>query len=124
MIQNGATVVKQLPECREKWQRRQFLSEIRQLAHESYRPQLIIDLTSENIARETLDLLLKCVEQIESSEGRVSVAGASPEAAVIFELTRLSSVMNVFPSLSEAIGIEGSQPLEFPGSTDANRMVA
>lgn len=124
MIQNGTTVVKQLPECYEKWQRRQFLTEIRQLARESYRPQLIIDLTSENIAPETLDLLLTCVEQIESSEGRVSVAGASPEAAVIFELTQLSSVMNVFPSLSDVIGIDGSQPLEFPGSTDANRMVA
>lgn len=108
MISNGMVVVKQFPDGRGKRQRREFLAEIKQLARESYRPQLILDLPSHKITSETLDLLLSCAEQMERSEGRVSVAGASPEAAVILELTQLTSVVNVFPSVSEAVGIDTS----------------
>lgn len=108
MISNGMVVVKQLPDGCAKRQRREFLAEIKQLARESYRPQLILDLPSHKLTSETLDLLLNCAEQMERSEGRVSVAGASPEAALILELTQLTSVVNVFPSISEAVGIDTS----------------
>jgi anti-anti-sigma regulatory factor len=108
MISNEMVVVKQLPDGRGKRQRREFLTEIKQLARESYRPQLIVDLPSGTLTSETLDLLLSCAEQMEKSEGRVSVAGASPEATVILELTQLTSVVNVFPSVSEAVGIDTS----------------
>ena len=106
MIPNGTVVVKQLPDGRTRRRRREFLAEIKQLARESYRPQLIVDLPSQRLRPETLDLLLTCVEQVEKSEGRVCVAGASPEAAAILELTQLTSVINVFPSVSEAVGID------------------
>ena len=108
MISNGMVVVKQLPDGRSKRERSDFLAEIKQLDRESYRPQLIVDLPSHKLTSETLDLLLSCAEQMEKSEGRVSVAGASPEAAVILELTQLTSVVNVFPSVSEAVGIDTS----------------
>ena len=101
-------VMKQLPESGAKHERRAFLGEVKRLARDSYRPQLIIDLPFSNkIGSDTLDLLLDCVEQIERAEGRVSVAGASPEVAAILELTQLTSVINVFPSPSEAVGIDG-----------------
>jgi anti-anti-sigma regulatory factor len=116
MISNGMVVVKQLPDGCTKRQRREFLAEIKQLARESYRPQLILDLPSRKLTSEALDLLLTCAEQVEKSEGRVSVAGASPEAAVILELTQLTSVVNVFPSVSEAVGIDSSHF----GSEDLN----
>jgi len=116
MISNGMVVVKQLPDGRTNRERREFLAEIKQLARESYRPQLIVDLPSRKLTSEALDLLLSCAEQMERSEGRVSVAGASPEAAVILELTQLTSVVNVFPSVSEAVGIDASHF----GSEDLN----
>jgi anti-anti-sigma regulatory factor len=116
MISNGMIVVKQLPDGRAKRERREFLAEVKQLARESYRPQLIVDLPSRKLTSEVLDLLLSCAEQMEKSEGRVSVAGASPEAAVILELTQLTSVVNVFPSISEAVGIDASRF----GSEDLN----
>jgi len=116
MISNGMVVVKQLPDGRARRKRREFLAEIKQLARESYRPQLIVDLPSRKLTSEVLDLLLSCAEQMEKSEGRVSVAGASPEAAVILELTQLTSVVNVFPSVSEAVGIDASRF----GSEDLN----
>ena len=117
MIPNGTVVVKQLPDGRARRQRREFLAEVKRLARESYRPQLIVDLPSQELRPETLDLLLTCVEQVEKSEGRVSVAGATPEAAAILELTQLTSVVNVFPSVSEAVGIDA---LCAPGSQDQN----
>jgi anti-anti-sigma regulatory factor len=116
MISNGMVVVKQLPDGRAKRERREFLAEVKQLARESYRPQLIVDLPFRKLTSEVLDLLLSCAEQMEKSEGRVSVAGASPEAAVILELTQLTSVVNVFPSISEAVGIDASRF----GSEDLN----
>jgi len=106
MITSGTVVVMQLPNGRARRQRREFLAEVKQLARESYRPQLIVDLPSQGLHFETLDLLLSCVEQIERSEGRVSVAGASPEATAILELTQLTSVVNVFPSVSEVAGVD------------------
>lgn len=117
MTKDETIVMKQLPESGEKRHRRAFLADIRQLARESYRPQLIVDLLSHKIGPDTLDLLLDCVEQIERAEGRVSVAGASPEVAAILELTQLTSVINVFPSASEAVGIDGVYGL---GARDPN----
>ena len=124
MTQNGPVVVKQLPESGAKRQRNVFLSEVKQLARQSYRPQLIVDLPSKKIGPDTLDLLLSCVEQVERSEGRVSVAGASPEAAVILELTQLTSVVNVFPTVSEAVGLDGPYPFDSPDSGDSQHMAA
>jgi anti-anti-sigma regulatory factor len=107
MTKNETIVMKQLPESGSRGKRRAFLADVKQLARDCYRPQLILDLPSHTIASDTLDLLLDCAEQVEKAEGRVSVAGASPEAATILELTQLTSVINVFPSVSEAVGIDG-----------------
>jgi anti-anti-sigma regulatory factor len=107
MTKNETIVMKQLPESSTRSERRAFLADVRQLARDSYRPQLILDLPMEKIGPETLDLLLDCAEQVEKAEGRVSVAGASPEVATILELTQLTSVVNVFPSVSEAVGMDG-----------------
>jgi anti-anti-sigma regulatory factor len=48
---------------------------------------------------------------MEHADGRVSLAAPSPEATVIFELTRLTSVLDVFPSVSEAISDEIRHPV-------------
>jgi anti-anti-sigma regulatory factor len=125
MIQNGPVVVKQLPESSERHRRKQFLAEVKQLARQSYRAQLIIDLpANKKICTETLELLLSCVEHVERSEGRVSVAGASPEAAVIMELTQLTSVINVFPSVSDAAGIDKPYQLDSLDRSDTQHMAA
>ena len=124
MTQNGLVVVKQLPESGAKRRRKEFLAEVRQFARQSYRPQLIVDLPAKKIGPDTLDLLLSCVEHMEKSEGRVSVAGASPETAVILELTQLTSVINVFPSVSEAVGIDGSYPIDPLEPDESPRMAA
>ena len=123
MMKNEA-VMKQLPENGSRSERRAFLADIKQLARNSYRPQLILDLPSRKFGPETLDLLLECAEQVEKAEGRVSVAGASPEVAAILELTQLTSVINVFPSVSEAVGIEGVYGFGGEDSDNGRQMAA
>jgi hypothetical protein len=47
---------------------------------------------------------------VEHADGRVSVAVPNAEIAVILELTQLTSVLDTFPSVFDAIG-ENSLPL-------------
>ena len=98
----GPTIITQLPARQTKLHRGLFLDGVKERIGQSYRPHLIVDLTSsEELKPETIDLLLECVEEVEHADGRVAVA-ASPEAAVILELTQLTSVLDMFPSVSEA----------------------
>ncbi|PYX37595.1 MAG: hypothetical protein DMG81_13775 [Acidobacteria bacterium] len=121
MMSKGPTVVRDFPRSHGLASRKSFLTEIQRLTRESYRPQIVVDLSkSRNLSPEAIDLLLDCVEHVERADGRVIVAAGSPETAVILELTRVTSVVDMFSSVSEAIGgetmppfeqYEGSQPL-------------
>jgi anti-sigma B factor antagonist len=109
----GPLLVKQLPQCSGSARRNSFLSEIQTLAEKTYRPRLVLDLSaSSRIEPDAIDLLLECVEQVERADGRVSVAVDSPETAVILELTRLDTVLDVFSSVSDAVGGEMLHNLE------------
>ncbi len=101
--------VMQLPDLSDPIAHRSFLREVKKFMDSSRQPRLIVDLsTVGQIAPESIDLLLECVDQAERSDGEVSVAGASRETEVILELTQATSVLNIFPSVLEAAN--GSQP--------------
>lgn len=103
MTAKEPVIVKQLPEVRSRLRRKSFLAEIKELADHSYRPRLIVDMSNtQEIDPDSIDLLLECVAEMEHADGRVALAAASPQAEVILELTRLTSVVDVFPSISEA----------------------
>jgi anti-anti-sigma regulatory factor len=113
MTSKKAVLIKQLPHCQKGAERASFLTEIQTLANQSYRPQVILDLSrTSRLGPETIDLLLDCVEHVERADGRVAVAAGSPEAAVILELTRLTSVVDLFPSVAEAVGRDAIPPTE------------
>ena len=104
MTAKGPVVVKSFPWSRSVASRKDFLAEIRKLARGTYRPQLVLDMSeSDELSSDTIELLLECVEQIERADGRVSVVAGSPQAAVILELTRLTSVLDLYSSVSEAV---------------------
>jgi len=103
----GPIIVRHLPERQSKLHRGLFLDEIKDLVGKSHRPRLIIDLTAcPQIKAETIDLLLECVEEVEHADGRVSVAVPNAETAVILELTQLTSVLDTFPTVFEAMGAD------------------
>lgn len=100
-------IVQHIPEQQSKLHRGLFLDEVKRLVGNTHRPRLVIDLPSGcTLKAETIDLLLACVAEVEHVDGRVSVAVTEPESIVILELTRLTSVLDLFPSLSEAMGDE------------------
>jgi anti-anti-sigma factor len=120
-----AVVVKKLPECQQGFRRNSFLSELRNLAQHTYRPRLVVDLSdSPSMKAESLDLLLDCVEQMDHADGRVSLAAASPEAEVILELTRLTSVVDVFPSVSDAVESKASNCVVMSGKASPQERAA
>ncbi len=95
--------VKRLPDPHDKVSRRLFLREIKGFVDNSHRPRLIVDLSAvEQISPESIDLLLECVGHAERGDGEVSVAGASPKTSVMLEITQVSSLLNMFPSILEA----------------------
>jgi anti-anti-sigma regulatory factor len=123
MNSKGPIIVRHLPERQTKLHRGLFLDEVKDLVGQSYRPRLIVDLGScSQIKAETIDLLLECVEEVEHADGRVSVAVPNAEIAVILELTQLTSVLDTFPSVFDAIG-ENSLPL-LDNSSDTGAQIA
>ena len=124
MNSKGPIVVKHLPERQTKLHRGLFLDEVKDLVGQSYRPRLIVDLgTCSQINAETIDLLLECVEEVEHADGRVSVAVPNAETAVILELTQLTSVLDTFPSVLDAMG-KNSMPLLNTGSDTGAQVAA
>ncbi len=113
---NNAVVLKEFPQSRNFARKKTFLTEIRHLARSTYRPQLLLDLSkSAELDPDAIELLLECVEHIERADGRVSVIVGSPQAAVILELTRLTSVLDLYSSVSEAVNrgtLHGYKPQE------------
>lgn len=104
MTTKGPVLVKSFPWSRSFASRKEFLAEIRNLARGTYRPQLVLDMSeSAEFSSDTIELLLECVEQIERADGRVSVIAGSPQAAVILELTRLTSVLDLCSSVSDVV---------------------
>jgi anti-anti-sigma regulatory factor len=124
MNSKGPIIVKHLPERQTKLHRGLFLDEVKDLVGQSYRPRLIVDLGAcPQIKAETIDLLLECVEEVEHADGRVSVAVPNAETAVILELTQLTSVLDTFPSVFDAMG-ENSLPLLNTGSDTGTQIAA
>ncbi len=118
MNSKGPIIVKHLPERQSKLNRGLFLDEIKDLVGKSQRPHLIVDLSGcTQIKAETIDLLLECVEEVEHADGRVSVAVPSAETAVILEITQLTSVLNTFPTVFEAMGEDSLPLLSTPSET-------
>lgn len=104
MTSKGPVVVKRFSCSRNFASRKAFLAEIRNLARGTYRPQLVLDMSEwPELGPDAIELLLDCVEQIERADGRVSVVAGSPQAALILELTRLTSVLDLCSSVSEVV---------------------
>lgn len=67
-------------------------------------PNIVIDLSQvSQIDTWGLDMLLHCMLEVAKRDGSLRLAGASPEAATVLELTRMDRVFNMFPSVADAV---------------------
>jgi anti-anti-sigma factor len=70
-------------------------------------PCVIVDMSNvEQIDIEGLDLLLRCILQIAKQDGSVQLAGMSPQAATVLELTRMDRIFAMFPETENQFYVE------------------
>jgi ABC-type transporter Mla MlaB component len=102
---NVSTVtVKRMPEPSDRRSHGPFYMRSGNLSMARIDPGSSLDLSGvEQLLSESIDLLLECVDHAEGGDGEVSVPGASNQTVVILELTRVASVLNLFPSVAEAV---------------------
>jgi anti-anti-sigma factor len=67
------------------------------------RPRVVVDMSAvKDMDTAALDTLLECMSQVARRDGAMKLAGISPEAATVLELTRMDQLFEMFPTVSEA----------------------
>ena len=82
-----------------------------ELAHD--RPRVVVDLSQvKQIDSVALDALLKCMVEVSRRDGAIRLAGVSPEAATVLEMTGLDRAFEMFPNVAEAAASFGVARVE------------
>jgi len=106
-----STIVVKLPECMTGKTVRSIKRQIKpglSLDH----PYVIIDMSNvRQMDTAALDMLLHCMVEVARHDGELKLAGLSPEAATVLELTRMDRIFEIFPNVPEAVTSFG---LELP----------
>jgi anti-anti-sigma factor len=120
MTFQSSPIIQDFPDCSNQGACRAFLRELESLLFESYRPQIVFDMS--RVSRMNamgIDLMLKCITKIANHDGELRLASPSPETALVLELTQLSNVVDVHATVQEAIeSLEGCL-LEKPSYRDS-----
>src|SRR2546421_12037614 len=67
------------------------------------RPRVVVDMSAvQDMDTAALDMLLECMSQSARRDGAVKLAGISPQAATVLELTREDQIFAMFPTVSQA----------------------
>lgn len=94
------------------------LREARNFAHKikpelrEEQPCVVVDMSDvEHVDIEGLDLLLRCILQVAKQDGSVRLAGMSPQAATVLELTRMDRIFAMFPEAEHQPYLELRPPV-------------
>jgi anti-anti-sigma regulatory factor len=98
------TDIRGFPDCHNPAPCRAFLKEFTSFLSDKYRPRIIFDLSGvRTLNADGIDLLLKCVILISECDGELRLAGASAQTSLVLELTQLNQIVDVFPTVAEAL---------------------
>jgi anti-anti-sigma factor len=102
-MNSRSTIVIELPEQVSAKQARAVIRQVKP-ALRMDEPCVVVDLSRvRSLDLAGLDVLLQCMTQVANRDGSLRLAGVSPQAATILELTRMDRVFDLFPSVSEAV---------------------
>jgi anti-anti-sigma factor len=108
-----STIVVKLPECMAGKVVRAIARQINpglSLDH----PCVIIDMSNvRQMDTTAVDMLLHCMVEVARHDGELKLAGLSPEAATVLELTRMDRVFEIFPTVPEAVTSSGYELPQF-----------
>jgi anti-anti-sigma factor len=82
-------------------------------------PCVVVDMSEvEQIDAAALEMLLRCMLKVARHDGTVRLAGLSPQAATVLEITRMDRIFAMFPEAAEAQAsfevAQFEQPLDEP----------
>jgi len=96
-------VVKRMPERMNLKQARAFWKEVRPFVN-SDRPQIVFDMSQvRHIDAGGVDVLLRCMREAMKRDGDLKLAGVSPQAAVVLELTRTGRLFEIYENSASAV---------------------
>jgi anti-sigma B factor antagonist len=100
-MENPSAMLIRLPERFGHYEARTLAAELEYtLVHDQ--PCLIVDFSRvKQIDSAGLNMLLACMVKIARRDGAVQLGEVSPEAATMLELTRMDSIFDLFPRISE-----------------------
>jgi len=100
-MENPSAMLIRLPERFNRCEARTLAAELdRRLLNDQ--PCLIVDFSRvKQIDSAGLNMLLACMVKIAKQDGAVQLGEVSPEAATMLELTRMDSIFDLFPRISE-----------------------
>jgi anti-anti-sigma factor len=117
MFQQALATVKQFPDCRDPLACRNFYRDFCREIRDMYQPEFVFDMSAvQHLNAAGIDLLLKCVVEIANRDGELKLAAASPQIALILELTQMNELLDVRESVEDALQSFGA--FRIP---DANR---
>ena len=119
MIQSKAIIVKEFPSLLDAAESRRFFRQLRSDLSETYRPQVIFDLSRvQHMTAQGVDLLVRCIDQIADRDGALKFAAASPQTQLVLELTQISGVAESYESVEDAVG--SWSPPEFTPTVESS----
>lgn len=96
-------VVKRIPERLNARTAREFLHDVQPFLVTD-RPQLVFDLSQvKQLDSAGVEMLLRCMSEAHKRDGDVKLAGLSPQAAVVLELTRTERLFEIYDSSTDAV---------------------
>lgn len=96
-------VVKRIPERLNARTAREFLRDVQPFLVTD-RPQLVFDLSQvKQLDSAGVEMLLRCMSEAHKRDGDVKLAGLSPQAAVVLELTRTERLFEIYENSTDAV---------------------
>jgi anti-sigma B factor antagonist len=96
-------LVMQLPPRLNLTHAREFLPEVMTIL-KSDRPRMVFDFSEVcQIDSAGVEMLLKCLEKVMKLDGDLKLAGLTPEASIILELTRVDRLFEIFSTVDDAV---------------------
>ncbi len=83
---------------------RVFLRDLRRTLTERLRPLIVIEISPNlNLDSNAVAFLIRCAQAAVAHDAELALVASEPRHRVLLALTRVSSVLRVFPSVMEAL---------------------
>jgi anti-sigma B factor antagonist len=102
-INSRPVVVKRMPERLNARTSREFLQDVHPFLITD-RPQLVFDMSQvKQLDAAGVEMLLRCMSEAHKRDGDLKLAGISPDAAVVLELTRAERLFEIYETSTDAV---------------------